>query len=495
MVKFTTSIFFILISHLLFAQRTSFFEDSSYSINASWRKKVKQIIVQDPGAPVFPSRHPDAQWFPKAGLGLFMHWGIHSVAGLDPSWDMVFNRPWLKKESVNDRTYKYKQDRTHYYALAKEFNPTAYQPEQWIMAAKKAGFAYAVLTTKHHDGYALWPSSYGNMNTKYFMGGKDLIKPFVDACRRNKVKVGFYFSPRDWYYPGFPNPYLDRAYLKKNPGDPFPPFDFNYEGNVKVPLYDKLENTRRFDDWYAYTLGQLTELLTRYGKIDVLWFDGIEWSGIEDTYFNQTIAYIRKLQPGIVINPRWDRLPNVEQNGLKGDFETIEANFIEDKIKPHEWWEYCAIFNRGSWGYTFGEAMHPTSWLVKNWVKCLSKSGNFLGNVGPRPDGQMSQNYYNRLAELQAWLKWHKESVENVKTPPIQGLSSLLTTYKKGQYYFHAFPDDNEVVKLNTSKRPKKITLLYRNTKLKYSIQNEKILIRIPASLRSGIDDVVRVTF
>jgi alpha-L-fucosidase len=133
---------------------------------------------------VFPNPHPEAQWFPDASLGLFMHWGIHSVTGAQPSWDMIAHYPYGGRVSPPDK----------YYAMADQFNPQKYDPDKWMKAAKEAGFTYAVLTTRHHDGYALWPSKYG-IGTKQYMNGRDLLKPYVDACRANGLKVGFYFSP------------------------------------------------------------------------------------------------------------------------------------------------------------------------------------------------------------------------------------------------------------------------------------------------------------
>src|SRR4030042_999706 len=140
--------------------------------------------------------HPEAQWFPQAGMGLFMHWGIHSVAGIQPSWAMIKDYPL----GGDPRFHPPEK----YYALAKEFNPQHYDPNRWMEAAAKAGHQYAVLTAKHHDGYALWPTRYGDLSTRQYMDGRDLLAPYVEACRRYGLKVGFYFSPPAWHYPGFP---------------------------------------------------------------------------------------------------------------------------------------------------------------------------------------------------------------------------------------------------------------------------------------------------
>ena len=135
--------------------------------------------------PVVRNTNPDAQWFPDAGFGLFLHWGIHSVAAIDPSWTMIKNKPWGK----DDTTYF---DR-NYYSLLWRFHPENYDPDKWIKAAKEAGMNYAVITSKHHDGYALWPGEYTNLGTRKYMNGRDLLKPYVDACRKTDLKWVFTF--------------------------------------------------------------------------------------------------------------------------------------------------------------------------------------------------------------------------------------------------------------------------------------------------------------
>ncbi|HEX7844451.1 MAG TPA: alpha-L-fucosidase, partial [Chitinophagaceae bacterium] len=155
--------------------------------------------------------HPDAQWYPDAGLGLFIHWGLSSVKDLDASWPMItgWGLASIKLDSaemarvIRERQYNINDSRpvltpNEYWSMAKEFNPKNYDPDKWMKAAKEAGFTYAVLTTKHHEGFAMWPSKYGNFNTSNYMGGKDLVKPFIEACRKYGIKVGLYFSPPDW---------------------------------------------------------------------------------------------------------------------------------------------------------------------------------------------------------------------------------------------------------------------------------------------------------
>lgn len=139
------------------------------------------------------TQHPNAQWFGKAALGLFIHWGISSVhGGGDISWMMMAN--------CGSNSGKATLTPTDYYALADRFHPEKYDPDKWIHAAAEAGFTYAVLTTKHHDGYAMWPSAFGEIGVRKSLPGRDLVRPFVKACRKYGLKVGLYYSPPDWYY-------------------------------------------------------------------------------------------------------------------------------------------------------------------------------------------------------------------------------------------------------------------------------------------------------
>ena len=311
--------------------------------------------------------HPEAQWFPEAGMGLMMHWGIHSVTPVEPSWAMVRDYPNTHGLS-----------REEYYAQAKAFDPRDYDPDKWMAAAAAAGCRYAVLTTKHHDGYTLWPSEFGDWGARTCLGGRDLLAPYVEACRRYDMKVGFYFSPRDWSYPDFPAPYVD--------------YDYNLGHNHTPPLADPAENQRAFEPFYAYTRGQIQELLTRYGRIDVLWFDGVTWPGA-DIHLLETVAWVRGLQPHIVINDRWCQMGEEQV----GDFKTWEC--AEPENAPEGWWEACTGTN-GGWGYNPGGVMPEAAWFVEKRESCNRWGGNFLPNVGPAPDGTMPEDFYTVCADL-----------------------------------------------------------------------------------------------
>ena len=305
-----------------------------------------------------------AQWYPRAGLGLFIHWGISSVDGyLDLSWGMMKNFPYSPRVCPPEE----------YFALAEKFNPGRYDPRKWISAAAEAGCRYIVLTTRHHDSFALWPSAYGNFNTRTYMNGRDLLQPYVDACHEYGMKVGFYYSPPDFR--------TDGAYR-------------TYDGWYPERTQEPPQVLKDYE--HAIVRGQVHELLTRYGKIDLLWFDG-KWRHIVSE------ESIRALQPDIVIG-----------RGDDTDFASTECRIpteeeYAEKFAGH-WWEYCGEMNN-CWGYT-----RPDEYRLKTveqlsewftWVR--AHGGNFLINLGPDAEGDFTVLEYERLKAFGEFVKSHPE--------------------------------------------------------------------------------------
>ncbi|HXU81926.1 MAG TPA: alpha-L-fucosidase, partial [Polyangia bacterium] len=252
------------------------------------------------------TKDPGAQWFPEAGLGLFIHWGLSSVKAINISWPMMEGRGDITPNE--------------YWKQVESFDPKKYDPNKWLKAAKAAGFTYAVLTTRHHEGFAMWPTAYGDFDTRKHMGGRDLVKPYVEACRKNGLKVGFYYSPPNWYF--------DRDYLdfSRKPGHKVP-LDADHKPRTGTKSAEELAKHKA--EYIALVRGQIEELLTRYGKIDLLWFDGKVPNASGDEVITQ--ERIRELQPGIVINPRLHG---------HGDFKTYERQLKTTEVAKG-WAEYC----------------------------------------------------------------------------------------------------------------------------------------------------------
>lgn len=447
----------------------------SYKIDKKDIQRTQKVIGTPVDKPVvMPNPAAGAQWFPDASLGLFMHWGIHSVVGAQPSWDMIANYEYGGKVSPPDT----------YYALAERFDPQQYDPDKWLKAAKDAGFTYAVLTTKHHDGYALWPAKYG-IGTKQYMGGRDLLKPYVDACRANGLKVGFYFSPRDWHYPGLMHPNEYDANLR----------------NVPLPaITDSAANYREYVTFLAFAMSQMEELLTQYGKIDMLWLDGMNYRGIDDMHTDQIYAWIRSLQPDIIINDRWANIVNPDDphgKGMRiGDFTTPFECQLPTYI-PSKWWDCCHIWtDQGGcgWGYDSTGSFRPYSWFFDHLSACRSLGGNFLINVGPSGDGTMHPNYYKEMEGLAAWMKHSGESLIGAGPTPGVQLSNVRITTRDNHWYLHVLPGFNRDVSVKTDKKPSEVILLRTGEPVPFIYREGFMTFMIDPAKRTDMDDVVKIT-
>lgn len=421
-------------------------------------KEALKLLETSKPVPVKRTESPDAQWFPDAGFGLFMHWGIHSVAAIDASWGMMKNTEYKPDDTdYIDRAY---------YSLLWQFHPENYDPDKWIKAAKDAGMTYAVLTAKHHDGYTLWPSEYGYLGTKQYMDGRDLLKPYVEACRKYGMKVGFYFSPRDWSYPGFPVS-MDGKVAAANPRSPE-------------------QNKHDFEKFYEYTTGQISELLTRYGKIDILWFDGHEWPNIKDPHTEKVFAWVRELQPGIIINNRWDNATQA------GDFGTPE-NTVPGEA-PEGWWESCLMLGK-HWGYSPGPTLKPTSWVIGNLVNVRSLGGNVLLNVGPAPYGTMQPEYYERTNELAKWMVHSKQSL--IGAAPFKTwnkISNVPITRKGKDWYLHVLPGKFTEIHMKTDSKPVSVRMLETNKSVNFKKKGDTLFFDFPRT-SNGLDDVIVITW
>ncbi len=418
------------------------------------------------------------KWYKEAGLGLFLHWGISAAdptGNREISWSMIKDWPPGNSQADGEMTPN------EYFALAEKFNPQKYNPDKWMKAAADAGFKYAVLTVKHHDGFALWPSDYGNFSTKQYLDGKDLVKPYVQACRKHGLKVGLYFSPPDWYF--------NREYMsfrlgtegfdlwpKTQPNEP--PLGLDHEEIEVKPMTEK-----QINKFKKFMKGQVTELLTNYGRIDLLWFDynfGGE-CGI-------SMEEIRELQPGIVVNHRLHG---------HGDFLTYELT-LPSKEPPSDVWETCTTMGQG-WAYRKDETHKSPGYFLKWLVKARSMGGNFLPNIGPRPDGTLPDEAYKLLEKVSEWMEHSSESVFDIKGdgPYWDDICNYPITMSKDKniWYIHFLPDTNDPAVVKTDREPEKLTLLRTGDEIKHSRAPEGILIKLNKDLRTSLVDTVKISF
>jgi alpha-L-fucosidase len=457
----------------------------------------------DTTTPYLPTTHPGAQWFGDAGFGLFIHWGIYSCRELNPSWVMLHNRFGPK--------YPRDIEVADYYALANEFNPQNYDPDVWMKMAKSIGMSYVVITTKHHDGYCLWPSAYGDYSTKNGAGGRDLIREYVEAARRNGLKVGFYYSPRDW------------GYNKHISGFPVAAQKFDSDNPKTLPFPEE-ENLQRYHEWVDFTVGQLSELLTQYGEVDVLWFDGAHWLGNvpNNETGNKIRNWIYELQPQIVINPRWGSVINPDYSkhasaGIQkiqqtaGDFYTFESKWdhIIDPahnagVKEPIWFEFCDIWKSWGWGYVKTGSDLPDTSRMQRTLERLSTlrgfGGNYLLNVGPGPDGKIREDIMAEAVVLSEWITLRREAffdIEPVKDwqercdAPLTRRGTVLYVHLTGANLV-----GRSEIQLVTDKKAVRAEVLGRSD-LPVELHNlpNGLKLKLPDAARDPLGEVLKIIF
>lgn len=326
------------------------------------------------------------EWFLDARFGMFIHWGLYAIPG---------RGEWIQSYEETP-----KKDYETYF---EEWNPDRYDPKEWARIAKQAGMKYAVLTTKHHEGFCLFDSAYTEFKSTNTPCGRDLVREFVDAFRAEGIRVGFYYSLLDWHHEDYP------AY-----GDMYHP-ERNNEA-LKGKQHD-------FNVYLDYMHNQVRELLTNYGKIDIIWFDfsyeghfGKDWRGEE------LIKMVRELQPGIIINGRleangedYGTVMTDEPSIYSGDFACPEMIIPPYGLKTPNGvqipWEACFTLNN-NWGYTPNDKHYKTaSQIIKKLVECTSKNGNMIINISPTAKGEIPRQQKEILREVGEWMHENSESI------------------------------------------------------------------------------------
>ena len=326
------------------------------------------------------------EWFRNARFGMFIHWGLYSI----PS-----RGEWVR--SVE------KMPKEDYRQFFEEFNPVEYRPKEWAALAKKAGMKYAILTAKHHDGFCLWDTKLTDYNAANTPAGRDLVREYVDAFRAEGIKVGLYFSIIDWHHDDFPH----------------------YEDwNHPMRENKNCSNEKRdFNRYIEFMHGQVRELLTGYGRLDIMWFDfsygemaGSKWKAQE------LIDMVRSLQPDIIIDNRLEG--SGEQSGtiltdnpsdFAGDFacpeQMIPPQGIVNKSGDSVPWEACLTLNC-NWGYSAADQhWKQADMVIRMLVECVSKNGNLLLNVGPDPKGRIPEASIKILEEVGCWMEKNSRSI------------------------------------------------------------------------------------
>lgn len=304
------------------------------------------------------------KWFPESRYGVFIHWGPYSLTG--------------RGEQALFRDH---MDQAEYEKMACSWNPQDFDAEKWARELKKAGFKYACLTTRHHDGYCLWDCGCTDYTSMKQAPGRDFVREYTDAFRKEGLKVGLYYSWCDWRIPAY------------------------YEGPQKDPA-----------GWQAmkdYIWTQVEELCTKYGKIDYFFFDGVWPRNAEDFGSRELVGKMRLWQPGIMINNRLGFSTDPEQllqhggGDNEGDFGTPEHNVNPEK----RLWEACRVSYQRWWGYHSGERFKTEEEMLDLLCDCASRGGNLLLNVGPEADGKLPQEFLKKASKIGEWLALYGEAI------------------------------------------------------------------------------------
>lgn len=413
-------------------------------------------------------REERMEWWRDAKFGLFIHWGLYAIpAG---KWgDRTGHGEWIRETAqIPLETYNQFQG---------QFNPTKYNPDAWVKAAKDAGMKYIVITSKHHDGFCLFDSAATDWDVMGTPHGKDLLKPLADACRKHKMKLGFYYSIMDWHHPD----YLPRR-------------------SWETQRSEDGADMRRYVD---YMKVQLKEILTNYGDIAVLWFDG-EWERTwREDWGKEIYEYCLSIQPKVIINNRVTNVrTSMEDLGTDrqiGDYSTPEQTIPESGL-PGVDWETCMTMN-GHWGWNAADKSWKSGQtLLRNLIDIASKGGNYLLNIGPTAEGEFPPESMDRLKVMGAWMKANGASIYGTQATligkPEWGRSTTKRQGRNVTVYLHLFSRSSQVLRLDgMGSTPTSVKLLGTGQTLRWNREDTALAIDL-ADIPAGAETpVVALTF
>ncbi|WP_232541051.1 alpha-L-fucosidase [Spirosoma endbachense] len=375
-------------------------------------------------------------WWRDARFGLFIHWGPVSLIGKEISWSRA------------------DYGKSRYDSLYRRFNPTRFNAREWVAQAKAGGMKYVVLTAKHHDGFCLWntkSTTYNIMSTPF---GRDVCKELADAAREAGLKIGWYFSLADWKDSDCRNPASNNEFVGR-------------------------------------MMTQLTELLTNYGPIDLLWFD---YEGSPSPAKpKQVYELVHRLQPDIILNNRLEVFSPDEshsQPGTYGDYATPEGFVAGFGQTP---WETCTNMGH-QWAWKFGDTPRSLSESVHTLLRCVGSNGNLLLNVGPDSLGQFPALFTNRLYDLGSWIKPRSEAIYGTKGGPYTPTDSYVCTQKDNKIFLHILTGTDGTIVLPPLPVPIKQATLLTGGPVTFRQRKENLELVIPTAMRDSIATIITLT-
>jgi len=378
----------------------------------------------------------DVQAWRQMKFGLFIHWGPVSLKGTEIGWSRGGERRGRNDKSTGSISVEI------YDNLYKQFNPVKFDAEQWVQIAKDAGMKYLVFTSKHHDGFSMFDSKLTDYKISNSPFKRDVVGELADACHKGGLKLGYYYSPVDWYHPDY-----------------------------------RTENHARY---IKFLHGQLREICSNYGRIDIIWFDGLGGTA-KDWDSENLLKMIRQLQPNVIINNR---------AGLPADHDTPEQRI--GTFQTGRPWETCMTICR-QWAWKPNDELKSLKQCIDTLVRVVGGDGNLLFNVGPMPDGRIEPRQVERLQEMGAWLKDYGESIYATRGGPFRTGSWGASTKKDNTIYVHILSWPGE--KLSLPPVPKKIIASSVMTGGTATVRQteESVEISVPKAYRRELDTIIKL--
>ncbi|HEY5915818.1 MAG TPA: alpha-L-fucosidase [Chryseolinea sp.] len=397
------------------------------------------------------------EWFQDAKFGLFIHWGVYSVLG-DGEWVM-------NQQQIPVKTYE---------KIPSFFNPVDFDPKAWVQMAKDAGMKYITITSKHHDGFAMWDSKVSDYNiVKRTPYGKDVLKMLADECHRQGIKLFFYHSQLDWHHQDY--------FPRGNTGG-------SYTGRPESGDFNK---------YLDYMDAQLSELLTNYGDIAGIWFDGMWDKKDADWRLEKTYKLIHQLKPAALVGSNHHRAPYEGE-----DFQMFEKDlpghnttgFSTEQVVGALPKETCETINN-SWGFHLKDDHHKDKKeLVQYLVKAAGYGANFLLNVGPMPNGKIQQEHVASLKSVGEWLTANGETIYGTRGGPLSARDWGVTTQKDNKVYVHILNWFDESLTIPSwGKKIKSAKLFSDKSTLKFIENEHGITIKVPKSKMDELDTIVEL--
>ena len=377
----------------------------------------------------------DVQNWREMKFGLFIHWGPVSLKGTEIGWSRGGER--------RGRGGKGSIPAEEYDNLYKQFNPVKFNAGEWVRVAKDAGMKYLVFTSKHHDGFSMFDSKYTDYKISNSPFKRDVVKELADACHRAGLKLGYYYSPVDWYHPDY-----------------------------------RTENHARYIEFMH---NQLREICTKYGRIDIIWFDGLGGSA-KDWNSEPLFKMIRTLQPHVIINNR---------AGLPADHDTPEQRV--GKFQNDRPWETCMTICR-QWAWKPDDDMKSLKQCLHTLIRVVGGDGNLLFNVGPMPDGRIEPRQVQRLQEMGRWLKKHGHTIYGTRGGPFKTGPWGASTYKDNKIYVHILSWPEHTLTLPAISKKITAAALLTGGVLGLNQTDEHIEISVANAPLDEIDTIIELT-